>query len=459
MASTLTETYRAEPVGHLPPTERKLEQPELATANTTFKTPSKPPTPGDSPSSRTSVNSTQQAASAQDNTSLSQIGLSSLAVAAMAGGRMDNSNAHQHGGQFNGMGASNNGNGNSNHGQGGSYQQSRGPAPTPTSVANNGQQQGTVPTCQNCTTSTTPLWRRDEIGSVLCNACGLFLKLHGRPRPISLKTDVIKSRNRVKTSGLGQQKKKSLFDQNGLGDPNAQLHHNAQQHNALNQRRPSQRSQNGQSDGSHSPISRTGTPNMYGNHMNAFNNDLVDHQFHNASLAGAMNMGRATSPGRSETSMNGNLDMPQTFEQLIATNSSLKTRVSELEVINELFRGRVTQLEQDEANARRGEEMRRESERNLRLHLEESQRRENQLKRRLDDLERELGELRERDSMELTHKKPRLDDGAGAVDPSLSEMVGSLDPIEDVEDVKPELDQSLQDPLLTDLNVDSLPEI
>ncbi|AAS53440.2 AFR069Cp [Eremothecium gossypii ATCC 10895] len=52
------------------------------------------------------------------------------------------------------------------------------------------------PVCQNCHTSTTPLWRRDEHGAVLCNACGLFLKLHGRPRPISLKTDVIKSRNR-----------------------------------------------------------------------------------------------------------------------------------------------------------------------------------------------------------------------------------------------------------------------
>jgi Zn ribbon nucleic-acid-binding protein len=64
------------------------------------------------------------------------------------------------------------------------------------------------PTCQNCTTSTTPLWRRDEIGSVLCNACGLFLKLHGRPRPISLKTDVIKSRNRVKSSGAAQGAKK-----------------------------------------------------------------------------------------------------------------------------------------------------------------------------------------------------------------------------------------------------------
>ncbi|CAI4034315.1 hypothetical protein SMKI_10G1020 [Saccharomyces mikatae IFO 1815] len=53
-----------------------------------------------------------------------------------------------------------------------------------------------VPVCRNCSTSTTPLWRRDEHGAVLCNACGLFLKLHGKPRPISLKTDVIKSRNR-----------------------------------------------------------------------------------------------------------------------------------------------------------------------------------------------------------------------------------------------------------------------
>ena len=53
-----------------------------------------------------------------------------------------------------------------------------------------------APVCKNCSTSTTPLWRRDENGAILCNACGLFLKLHGRPRPISLKTDVIKSRNR-----------------------------------------------------------------------------------------------------------------------------------------------------------------------------------------------------------------------------------------------------------------------
>lgn len=95
--------------------------------------------------------------------------------------------------------------------------------------------------------------------------------------------------------------------------------------------------------------------------------------------------------------MNGDrhLEVPQTYEQLIASNASLKTRVSELDLINELFRGRVAQLEQDEANARRGEDMLRESEHNLKIHLEESQRRENQLKRRLDDLEREVSEMRE----------------------------------------------------------------
>ena len=56
--------------------------------------------------------------------------------------------------------------------------------------------------CFNCNTSNTPLWRKDPDGNTLCNACGLFLKLHGSTRPLSLKTDVIKKRSSRKTSVL-----------------------------------------------------------------------------------------------------------------------------------------------------------------------------------------------------------------------------------------------------------------
>lgn len=57
-------------------------------------------------------------------------------------------------------------------------------------------------TCTNCFTQTTPLWRRNPEGQPLCNACGLFLKLHGVVRPLSLKTDVIKKRNRGSGANL-----------------------------------------------------------------------------------------------------------------------------------------------------------------------------------------------------------------------------------------------------------------
>lgn len=60
----------------------------------------------------------------------------------------------------------------------------------------NTDQNGVPTTCTNCFTHTTPLWRRNPEGHPLCNACGLFLKLHGVVRPLSLKTDVIKKRNR-----------------------------------------------------------------------------------------------------------------------------------------------------------------------------------------------------------------------------------------------------------------------
>lgn len=50
--------------------------------------------------------------------------------------------------------------------------------------------------CYNCGTTTTPLWRRDEDGRTICNACGLYYKLHHMNRPITMKNTVIKRRKR-----------------------------------------------------------------------------------------------------------------------------------------------------------------------------------------------------------------------------------------------------------------------
>ncbi|KAK3353655.1 hypothetical protein B0T25DRAFT_219171 [Lasiosphaeria hispida] len=288
----------------------------------------------------------------------------------------------------------------------------------------NHDRETTQPTCQNCTTTTTPLWRRDEMGAVLCNACGLFLKLHGRPRPISLKTDVIKSRNRVKTMrpDLAKQKKQnqSLGATNDVNGVDFGQQGNGVGAANMGARRASHRSANGNGD-DHSPISRTGTPNMY--NVQIYQN--LDDHFQSQQLPG---FGvSAASPGRPPSPMNGErLDIPQTHEQLIAVNSSLKTRVSELEVIQELYRGRIQQLEQEESvrqvqEAGKADEQLRsqvaiigESNSQLQKELEESHRRENMLKRRLDELEVELKDVK--DSLE-THengraKRQRLDDNA-----------------------------------------------
>lgn len=56
--------------------------------------------------------------------------------------------------------------------------------------------------CANCSTQNTSLWRHHHDGHTLCNACALFYKLHGRLRPLSMKTDVIRRRNRNGTNNL-----------------------------------------------------------------------------------------------------------------------------------------------------------------------------------------------------------------------------------------------------------------
>ncbi|XP_063995597.1 GATA zinc finger domain-containing protein 11-like isoform X1 [Diachasmimorpha longicaudata] len=50
--------------------------------------------------------------------------------------------------------------------------------------------------CTNCGTMTTTIWRRNMNGEMVCNACGLYYKLHGVNRPHTMRRDTIHTRRR-----------------------------------------------------------------------------------------------------------------------------------------------------------------------------------------------------------------------------------------------------------------------
>lgn len=63
--------------------------------------------------------------------------------------------------------------------------------------------------CANCKTSTTTLWRRNNHGEPVCNACGLYFKLHNVNRPQSMKKDGIQTRKRKPKYSLQSKPKSS----------------------------------------------------------------------------------------------------------------------------------------------------------------------------------------------------------------------------------------------------------
>ncbi|RCH86078.1 hypothetical protein CU098_004962 [Rhizopus stolonifer] len=50
--------------------------------------------------------------------------------------------------------------------------------------------------CVNCHQTQTPLWRKNERGESICNACGLYAKLHQRNRPAEMRKTTIQRRRR-----------------------------------------------------------------------------------------------------------------------------------------------------------------------------------------------------------------------------------------------------------------------
>ncbi|CCG28208.1 GATA-type domain-containing protein [Caenorhabditis elegans] len=74
--------------------------------------------------------------------------------------------------------------------------------------------------CVNCRTNTTTLWRRNGEGHPVCNACGLYFKLHKVERPITMKKDGIQTRNRkLSAKGSRRMKKENGGTPTSMGMP------------------------------------------------------------------------------------------------------------------------------------------------------------------------------------------------------------------------------------------------
>jgi len=108
-------------------------------------------------------------------------------------------------------------------------------------------------------------------------------------------------------------------------------------------------------------------PNIAPQHVfDNINVNVTDHAFSTTGLPPLMNH---PSPGSIGSLNNQQLDLPMTYEQLLAQNTLLKTRVSELEVINMVYS---------------------DNENNLRRERDDAMQTQDNLKRRVEELETQL---------------------------------------------------------------------
>ncbi|KAJ3094564.1 Trans-acting T-cell-specific transcription factor GATA-3 [Physocladia obscura] len=75
------------------------------------------------------------------------------------------------------------------------------PFPSPVSDYRPAHETAKGPQCHNCQATATPLWRRDARQKTICNACGLFARMHsGQNRPAA----GVRRRTRLGTDALAK---------------------------------------------------------------------------------------------------------------------------------------------------------------------------------------------------------------------------------------------------------------
>ncbi|KAJ6649846.1 GATA-binding factor A [Pseudolycoriella hygida] len=95
---------------------------------------------------------------------------------------------------------------------------------------NSNTQQQKDMSCTNCGTLTTTIWRRNLRGEMVCNACGLYFKLHGVNRPHSMRRDTIHTRRRRPKGDKSGRRSKGSKAQDNSSEQNGM---NAKDHSDL----------------------------------------------------------------------------------------------------------------------------------------------------------------------------------------------------------------------------------
>ncbi|KAL8578891.1 hypothetical protein ACOMHN_001853 [Nucella lapillus] len=94
--------------------------------------------------------------------------------------------------------------------------------------------------CANCRTTTTTLWRRSNEGEPVCNACGLYYKLHGVNRPLAMKKEGIQTRKRKPKSAKVKPSSKAAEDSDAKKNINNNNNHDSSSNHQSQQQQQQQ---------------------------------------------------------------------------------------------------------------------------------------------------------------------------------------------------------------------------